>query len=184
MRTKRERGRRRGGGQEGGGTTGQPQSPSCRRQRQRPTSCPSTRSSQSPLAPCHVSRPEFGLCALLAVSLSVGSVGDRDRAPTGPLHRRVHTGCSDGGGGGPADAPEQSGVGTVAEGRRRDVSIASPLRSRSEPTISTRRMYSSRSSALLAATAAAAVAAAARGFLLIPSYTNTTTTVSSYFLTC
>ena len=135
------------------------------------------------LAPCHVSCPEFGLHALLAVSLSVGSVGDRDRAPTGPFHRPVRTGCSGGCGGGPADAPEQSGVGTVAEGRRRDVSIASPLRSRSEPTISTRRMYSSSSSPLLAATAAAAVAAAARGFLLIPSYTNTTTTVSSYFLT-
>ena len=79
-------------------------------------------------------RPEFGLRALLVFSLSVGSVGRRDRAPTGPLHRPVHT-CGGGGGGeGLISEPEQPGAGTAAEGRRRDVSSSpssSPSRRRS-----------------------------------------------------
>eukprot|EP01046_Picozoa_sp_COSAG06_P044923 COSAG06_NODE_6131_length_3094_cov_1.625710_1_plen_307_part_00 len=59
--------------QEGGGTTGQPQSPPCRKPQSAHPRRGSTGSSQSPPAPCHVPRPEFGLRALLAISLSVGS---------------------------------------------------------------------------------------------------------------
>ena len=122
MNAHEEREGRRGGRQEGGGTTGRPQSPPCRRPRRAPCRNPACRFSQSPPAPCRVPRPEIGLRALLAVSLSVESVGGRDRAPTGPL--RPPIGASGGGGGGqaPIGGPEQPGAGTAAEGRRRDVS--------------------------------------------------------------
>jgi hypothetical protein len=60
----------------------------------------------SPPAPCHVPRPEFGLRALLAISLSVGSVGGRDRAPTGPLRPPIRASGGGGGGGeGPIGGP-------------------------------------------------------------------------------